>query len=70
MALFIFNYSGLLILASAQTFLIFSDRVTDETTAFTSQCKLRKGRNGIRNYDMLIIDLFRQRSPSVGIVRN
>ena len=39
------------ILASAQTGLIRPDRVTGETKAFTSQCKLRKGHDGIRNYD-------------------
>ena len=41
------NNCRLLILASAQTCLIFSDRVTGEMTAFTSQCKLRKGRNAM-----------------------
>ena len=45
----------LLILASAQTWLICPNSVTGETTAFTSQCKLHKGRNCIRNYDTHII---------------
>ena len=35
------NYR-LLILASAQTYLICPDRVTSETKAFTPQCKLRQ----------------------------
>ena len=30
---------------------ICPDRVTGETNAFTSQCKLHKGHNSIRNYD-------------------
>ena len=30
---------------------ICPDRVTGETKVFASQCKLRKGRDGIRNYD-------------------
>ena len=45
------NNCRLLILASAQTYLICPDRVTGETKTSASQCKLRKGHDGIRNYD-------------------
>ena len=34
----------------SQTCLICPDRVTGETKAFTSQCKLHKGHDGIRNH--------------------
>ena len=47
----ILNNCLLLIIASAQTCLICTDRVTGETEAFASQSKLRKGHDGIRNYD-------------------
>ena len=30
--------------------------MTGETKAFTSQCKLRKGNDGIRNYDAYKVD--------------
>ena len=43
-------------LVAALTCLICSDRVTGETKAFTSQCKLRKGHDGIRNYDAYKVD--------------
>ena len=60
MSLYIFNtvYQDnwrLVILESAQTCFICSDRVTDETKAFTPQCKLRIGHDSIRNYDAHII---------------
>ena len=50
----------------SQTCLICPDRVTGETKAFTSQCKLHKGHDGIRNHGANRIDLVRQRSPSDG----
>ena len=43
--------SRLLILSSAQTCSICPDRVTGETKAVASQCELRKGHDGRRNYD-------------------
>ena len=35
---------------------ICSDRVTGETKVFASQCKLRKGPDGRRNYDAHRVD--------------
>ena len=40
-----------IIVRSDQTCLICPDHVTGKTKAFTSQCKLRKGHDGKRNYD-------------------
>ena len=44
------------IISSAQTCLNCSDRVTGGANTSTSQCKLRKGRDGIRNYDAYRVD--------------
>ena len=49
------NNCRLLILASAQTCLTCPDRVTGEAKASASQYKLRKGHDGICNYDEHII---------------
>ena len=45
------NNCRLLILESVQTCLNCPDRVAGETKTFTSQCNLRKGHEGIRNYN-------------------
>ena len=60
----------LVILASAQTCLICPDRVTGETKAFASQCKLRKGHDGIRNYDAHIIEAFCSSAYSFALRRH
>ena len=41
----------MLIISSAQTCLNYPDRVTGGAKTSTSQCKLRKGHDEIRNYD-------------------
>ena len=46
----------MLILASAQMCSICPNRVTGETKVFASQCKLRKGHDGRRNYDAHRVD--------------
>ena len=50
------NNCRLLILESVQTCLDCPYRVTGETKTVTSQCKLRKGHDGIRNYDAYRVD--------------
>ena len=54
----LYNYNcRLLMFASVQTCSNCPDRVTDEMKTFTSQCKkLRKGHDGIRNYDAYRVD--------------
>ena len=46
----------LIIISSAQTCLNCPDRVTGGAKMSTSQCKLRKGHDGIRNYDAYRVD--------------
>ena len=43
-------------MSPAETCLNCPDRVTGSTKTSTSQCKLRKGHDGIRNYDAYRVD--------------
>ena len=52
----IYNNCRLLIISSAQTCLNFPDRLTGGAKTSTSQCELRKGHDGIRNYDAYRVD--------------